>query len=134
MALAAAAILVAGCSFLPTDYTLHVSNATTLPLTLDVNDHQAAVLEPGTEVDISPDRLPKLPWHVATLTPTGRSVATMEVAPGSIVDQRAIDGTGSYSAPDGGATLSCGSVTMYVGTISPSGGGVSEGVPGDCEP
>jgi hypothetical protein len=126
--------LTSGCSLLPADYTLHVSNSTTLPLTLVVNDHQVAVLEPGTDADISSDRLPALPWSVATLTSTGRSVATMDVAPGSVVDQRAIDGTGSYSAPFGAAALSCGRVMLWVGNLEPTGGGYSEGVPGDCNP
>jgi hypothetical protein len=126
--------LTSGCSLLPADYTLHVSNSTTLPLTLVVNDHQVAILEPGTDADISSDRLPALPWNVATLTSTGRSVATMDVAPGSVVDQRAIDGTGSYSAPAGRITLSCGLVLMCVGNTRPSGGGLAEGVAGDCAP
>ena len=132
--LAFAAILV-GCSLLPTDYTLHVSNSTTLTLTLVVNDQPVSVLEPGTHADISPGSLPALPWAVSMRTATGRVVATMPVAQGSIVDDRALDGTGSYSAPAGGATLSCGSVLLYAGSSAPSGGGIpGPGVPGDCEP
>ncbi len=132
--LATVAILAAGCSFLPPDYTLHAANSTTLALTVVVNDRPVAVLEPGTSADFATGTLPGLPWHVATRTATGRSVATMEVAQGSIVDQRAVDGTGSYSAPFGAAALSCGRVMLWVGAIEPSGGGVSEGVPGDCDP
>lgn len=130
----AAVALTSACSLLLTDYTLHVSNSTTLPLTLVVNEEQVAILDPGTSADIRPGALPGLPWHVATRTVTGRSVATMEVEPGSIVDQRAIDGTGSYSAPFGGAALSCGRVLLWVGNLEPTGGGYSEGVPGDCDP
>jgi hypothetical protein len=92
------------------------------------------VLLPGTSADLPVDRLPSLPWQVVTTTVTGRSVATMHVERGSIVDQRAIDGTGSYSAPFGAAALSCGRVMLWVGGTPPSGGGYSEGVPGDCEP
>jgi hypothetical protein len=130
----AAAALTSGCSLLPPDYTLHVSNSTTLPLTLVVNDQQVAVLEPGTSADVPSSALPALPWEVATRTVTGRSVATMDVAQGSIVDQRAIDGTGSHSAPAGGVALSCGRIMLWVGSTPPSGGAYSEGVPGDCEP
>jgi hypothetical protein len=131
---ALAASLTGGCSLLPADYTLHASNATTLALTLVVNDQPVSVLEPGTSVDIPPGALPAMPWAVVVRTASGRVIATMPVAQGSIVDQRAIDGTGSYSAPAGGAALSCGRVTLWAGGIPPSGGGVALGVPGDCEP
>ena len=129
-----AAGLVAGCSLVPPDYTLHAVNSTTLALTLVVNDQPIAVLEPGKSVDVGTNGLPALPWDVATRTVTGRPVATMTVTAGSIVDERAIDGTGSYSAPAGGAALSCGRVMLWVGATEPSGGGYSEGVPGDCAP
>ena len=130
----AIAAMAAGCSILPPDYTLHVSNSTTLALTLTVNDQPIRVLEPGTSADIGPGSLPALPWAVVLHTASGRVVTTMPVAQGSVVDERALDGTGSYSAPAGRVTLSCGSVFMYVGDISPSGGGPGVGVPGDCEP
>lgn len=129
-----AALMVLGCSLLPPDYTIHVSNGTTLALTVTVNGGDIVVLEPGTSADVQPGELPALPWSVTTRTATGRVVATMDVEPGSVVDDRAIDGTGSYSAPAGGVTLSCGQVRMWVGGTSPIGGGPAEGKPGDCEP
>ena len=129
-----AASLVVGCSVLPTDYTLHVSNGTTLPMTLVVNGEKVSDLAPGTEANVALGDLPSLPWSVSTRTSTGRVVATMQVEPGSVVDDRAIDGTGSYSAPAGGVTLSCGQVRMWVGSMQPIGGGPAEGAPGDCEP
>ena len=124
---------VAGCGLIPPDYTLHVANSTTLALTLAVNDQQIRVLEPGTHAEVSPGALPALPWAVVLRTASGRIVAKMPVAQGSIVDQRGLDGTGSYSAPVSGVTLSCGSAFMYVGD-PPVGGGLAVGVPGDCDP
>jgi hypothetical protein len=132
--LAIVASLILGCSLLQPDYTLHVSNTTTLPLTLVVNGDKVSDLAPGTEASLAPRDLPSLPWSVSTRTSTGRVVATMQVEPGSVVDDRAIDGTGSYSAPAGGVTLSCGQVRMWVGGMQFSGGGPAEGTPGDCEP
>jgi hypothetical protein len=132
-ALALVAVSLLGCGVLPPDYTLHVSNATTLPLALVVNGKKVSDLEPGTEANFSPGHLPSLPWSVSTQTSTGRVVATMQVEPGSVVDDRAIDGTGSYSAPAGGVSLSCGQVKMWVGGTQPIGGGPAEGKPGDCE-
>jgi hypothetical protein len=131
---AVAALLFVGCGVLPADYTLHVSNSTTLPLTLVVNGQDVAVLEPGRAASISPVDLPSLPWSVSTVTSTGRVLAAMQVEPGSVVDERALDGTGSYSAPAGGVGLSCGQIRMWVGGTPPIGGGPAEGTPGDCEP
>jgi hypothetical protein len=133
-ALALVVLSLLGCSVLPPDYTLHVSNGTTLPLTLVVNGVKVSDLAPGTEASVVAGDLPSLPWSVSTRTPTGRVVATMQVEPDSVVDDRAIDGTGSYSAPAGGVALSCGQVRMWVGGMEPIGGGPAEGKPGDCEP
>jgi hypothetical protein len=126
--------LSVACSVLPPDYTLHVSNGTTLPMTLVVNGVKVSDLAPGTVANVVAGDLPSLPWSVSTRTSTGRVVATMQVEPDSVVDDRAIDGTGAYSAPAGGAALSCGQVRMWVGGMEPIGGGPAEGQPGDCEP
>ena len=133
-ALVLALFLSVACSVLPPDYTLHVLNGTTLPLTLVVNGAKVADVAPGTEANVVAADLPSLPWSVSTRTSTGRVVATMQVEPDSVVDDQAIDGTGSYSAPAGGAALSCGQIRMWVGGMQPIGGGPAEGQHGDCEP
>lgn len=133
LAVVAVAAVAAGCSLLPTDYTVHVSNSTTLPLTVVVNGAPLAVLEPNTSADYSPSTLPAMPWTVQTTLASGRVLASMRVEEGSIQDHRALDGTGSYQSVGDLEILSCGQVWLWVGERS-SGGPAREGQPGDCGP
>ncbi len=129
----AAAVGAAGCNLLPPDYTVHVSNGTTLPLTVVVNGAPLAVLEANTQAEYAPSKLPAMPWTVETRMAGGRVLATMRVEQGSIQDQRALDGTGSYSSVGSRVTLSCGQIWLWVGEPG-TGGAYAEGVAGDCDP
>ena len=126
----------AGCSHLiwGPDYSLSVSNDTTIPVTLHVNGEQISVIEPGNGLVIDDSEMPARPWNVELTTAGGRILATLQVAEGSVVDERALDGTGSYSAPMSRTVLSCGTLLIQVGDTQFSGGGPVEGVDGDCGP
>ncbi len=134
--LALAAALVAGCSHViwGPDYSLNVSNETTIPVTLLVNGEQISVIEPGNGLIIHDRELPARPWTVELTTAGGRSLAALPVAEGSVVDERALDGTGSYSAPMSRTVLSCGTLLIQVGDTQSGGGGPVQGVDGDCGP
>ena len=136
LALVLIAALAAGCSHIiwGPDYALSVWNATTIPVTLVVNDKQISVIEPGNGVTIHDGEMPALPWNVELTTAAGRILAALPVAEGSVVDERALDGTGSYSAPFSRTVLTCGELTIQIGDTAFSGGGPAEGVAGDCAP
>ena len=130
----ATVLLLAACGVLPSSYDLHASNNTTLTLDLVVNERVVGTIEPGRSLTLGRHDLPALPWDVDARTSTGRVLTSMAVAEGSVRDDRALDGTGGYSAPAGGVGLSCGTFSMYVGDMAPIGGGPTVGQPGDCEP
>ena len=131
--LAAVGLGLAGCGLLPPDYTIHVSNATDRPITIDVNGATVGHLDPNSMADFPPDKLPPRPWTVEAALDGGRELVSMVVKDGAIQDQRALDGTGSYSSVGSRVTLSCGQIWLWVGEPG-TGGGVSEGQPGDCDP
>jgi hypothetical protein len=130
------AALAAGCNhaiFGP-DYSLTVENDTTIPVTLVVNEKAVTVIQPANGAIIHAGELPALPWRLELTTASGRTVATLPVADGSVVDERAMDGTGSYSAPATRVDLSCGTIRMSVGSVTPGGPPPGPGTPGDCDP
>ena len=128
-------LLLAGCSALfGTDYTLHVNNGTTLDLRVVVNGQAVGGVAARRGGVFPVGSLPPLPWNVEAHTVAGRVVLALAVAKGSIVDERALDGTGSYSAPAGRADLSCGRLDMYPNGEGPLGPIPGTGVPGDCVP
>ena len=131
-----AVVAIAGCGFLVSgpDYSLNVSNDTTIPVTVLLDGRPISVVEPGNGMQIHDREMPARPWRVEITTAGGRRLATMVVAEGSVVDERASDGTGSYSAPAARADLSCGSIRVWAGTVMPGGPAPGPGVPGDCAP
>jgi hypothetical protein len=139
-----ATIALAGCgSLFPSprvepsaavDYTLHVSNGTTLALSVIVNGQSIGVAPAGINADYTVDQLPGLPWAVETRTVSGRLILQLDVQPGSVIDIRNADGSGSHSAPARRADLSCGRLDLYVGSIGMLGPAPGPGVPGDCVP
>jgi hypothetical protein len=136
VAVALVAALAAGCSHILSgpDYSLNVSNGTTIPVTLVLNEKPISVIEPGNGMMIHSSDMPARPWTVELTTAAGRSLAELAVTEGSVVDERAFDGTGSYSAPAARADLSCGQVRVWVGQVMPGGPVPGPGVPGDCDP
>lgn len=129
----AGAMLAVACSLLPPDYTVHVSNSTTLPLTIVVNGSPIAVIAPSAQHDYPPAALPAMPWTVEARLGSGRALASIVVRPDSIQDDRAPDGTGAYSSVGDIEILSCGQVWIWVGEPG-SGGPARQGTPGDCDP
>ncbi|MEA2518753.1 MAG: hypothetical protein QOF49_833 [Chloroflexota bacterium] len=130
------ASLVAGCNhaiFGP-DYSVTVENDATIPVNLVVNEKAVTVILPGNGAIIHAGEMPGLPWRLALTTAGGRTLVTLPVADGSIVDERAADGTGSYSAPATRIDLSCGSIGLYAGDATPRGPAPGPGTPGDCDP
>jgi hypothetical protein len=115
------------------DYTIHVSNASTLGLTIIVNGTAVGKLAPDSMGDYPPGVLPARPWTVEARMDGGRVIASMTVEEGAIQDDRALDGTGSYRSVGTRVTLSCGQVWLWVGEPG-SGGPAAEGTPGDCDP
>ncbi|HEY3163634.1 MAG TPA: hypothetical protein VGJ71_04705 [Candidatus Limnocylindrales bacterium] len=130
---ATVAMVATACGILPPDYTPHVSNSSTLRLTVFVNGTAMGELAPESQVDYAPARLPPLPWTVEARMMGGRAIASMTVQDGSLQDHRALDGTGSYSSVGSRVTLTCGQVWLWVGEPG-TGGPMAEGVPGDCDP
>ena len=119
---------------LPVDYPLHVDNGTTMALTIVVNGQPVAVA-PAKEAKAVPvAALPSLPWTVEARSASGRVVLMLTVKPGSVVDIRNADGTGSLSAPGARADLSCGRLDMYPGDSPMMGPPPGPGAPGDCAP
>ena len=134
LAVALLAIVMSGCGrVLPADYTLHVSNSTTMPVALVINGQPIDTLPPDAQRDYPPGRLAALPWAVEATTAGGRRLLTLRVEDGSIKDERALDGTGTYSSVGQRLTLTCGQLWVWVGEPG-TGGPMAEGVPGDCDP
>jgi len=140
--LAAIPLLMAGCALLfppdgvpiGTDYTVHVFNNTTLPVQVAINGRAVGVAAPQDALELRPSALPRLPWSIDATTPTGRLLLHVDVAPGSVVDVRNLDGSGSHTAPYGRLDLSCGQLRIVIGEITPSGPAPGPGLPGDCLP
>jgi hypothetical protein len=119
---------------LPVDYTLHVDNGTTMALTIVVNGQPVALAAAKDAKAVPVAALPPLPWSVEARSTSGRVILTLAVEPGSVVDIRNADGTGSHSAPGARADLSCGRIDMYPGSAGMMGPPPGPGVAGDCVP
>lgn len=107
---------------------LSYSNQTTLTLSLSVNGTEVETLAPGAAGDVSPSRLPNLPWTVEARTSKARVVASMTVKEGDVVM------TSGAAKGDGvRVDLSCGRLDIWSGPpmLGPMPG---PGQPGDCEP
>ena len=128
-------VLVCGCGSPPpadVDYTLHVSNGTTMAL---VVDGQALEIAPiRSDVEYAVGQLPRLPWIVEARTFPGRLVLRMNVQLGSVIDAVNADGSRSHQAPGARVDLSCGRLDVYVGATPVLGPAPGPGVPGDCVP
>jgi hypothetical protein len=104
---------------------VHVSNATTLALTVTINGAFVAAVPPNDGADLLSDQLPGLPWTIAATTSSGRRLSTLDV------DQD--PGTAKSVAQL--TDLSCGRLWLWVGSIHPEAPKpVPAGRPGDCIP
>lgn len=132
--IAVIATLAIGCGGIAPDYTLHVSNATTLNVTITVNGAIVGVVAPKTEGSFPPTGLPALPWDVEARSASGRLLVAMPVAIGSVTDVSGPNGESSHTAPGARIDLSCGRLDLYVGHLPLIGPFPGPGQPGDCVP
>jgi hypothetical protein len=113
---------------------LHVSNGTTLDVTLRVNGHPVGLFKAGGLPLPSIDQaaLPPLPWTVEATSPSGRILTTMTVT----AEDAAQSDADVHRIPMGRVDLSCGRLTIYAGDFAPSGPVPQSpaGSVGDCEP
>lgn len=106
---------------------LHANNGTPLQLVLVVNG-QATPLPPKAQVDFSAPNLPSLPWVTEVRTVTGRTLLSLTVRSGDIIE-RSNGAMGDLARVD----LSCGRIDLWSGP--PAGGPApGPGAPGDCVP
>ena len=139
---AALLLVVAGCARPPAmspvataraTMALHVSNGTTLDVTLVVNGQPEGVFPAGgLGPGLAPSGLPALPWVVEARSPSGRVLTTMTV---SLSDAAQTD-PNMHLIPIGRVDLSCGRLTLWAGEFPPSGPVPPSpaGSPGDCAP
>jgi len=112
--------------------TLSVSNQTTLPVTVAVNQLEFGPYEPGSSDDpIDPRLLPAAPWHVEAKTPSGRVLLSFDVDQPDV--WRSADGSQTAGA-GARADLSCGRLDVWV--VYPLAGPAppQSFPPGDCDP
>jgi hypothetical protein len=117
----------------PPTVALHVSNGTTLTVTLVVNGEPEGVFPPGElgpRLDAA--SLPALPWTVEAKSPSGRVLTTMTVS----VSEATQSDPNMHLIPMGRVDLSCGRLTIFAGDFPPSGPVPPSpaGSPGDCAP
>ena len=137
-------VLVAGCNGLGTSSTdpttlpaLGISNGTTLTVTLVVNGQRLGAFAPSApQPTIDPAALPPLPWNVEARSASGRVLTSMTVAPGDVHTTTGPGGVVEESGTMGRVDLSCGRLTIWAGSVVPSGPAppASPGKPGDCIP
>jgi hypothetical protein len=138
LATIALAVLACGCGLLPGERPkLTVGNGTELVVAIFVNGLPVGQFPPdgpGPEIDES--QLPPLPWDVEAKTVGGRTLLTMHVDPGQLHVNRQADGGIEASIAMERAELSCGTLWLWAGEITPSGPAPdpNAGAPGDCLP
>ena len=107
--------------------SLHITNGTTLTVTLVVNGQRVWDLSPGSPapgIDVAD--LPPVPWSVEARSPSGRVLVSMQVQPG--------DGQ-AYTSKAQLADLSCGRLWIWVGDVTPDAPKEPSPAPsGDCAP
>ncbi len=115
---------------------LSISNATTLAITLMVNGKTVLVAEPGTRLGpIEDQQLPGAPWHVEALTPSGRVLLSMDVAPGDVWQtEEGPNGGTAHRGAGARADLSCGRLDVWSGPPMSGPAPPSSFPPGDCDP
>jgi hypothetical protein len=133
-ALLLALFALTGCGLIPAgEPDLNVDNGTTLRVTIVVNGSQVETVEPSTVAVLKPEALPKLPWNVQALSPSGREVLVLVVNPGQVQSTSGPNGESELTGAAARVDLSCGRLDVWAGP--PLAGPMpGPGVTGDCEP
>jgi hypothetical protein len=106
---------------------VHMSNGTTLVVTVLVNGQHVGDVSPGTSgTAITDTAMPPLPWTIEARSRSGRLLTSFQVGPAD----------GSTTATIAQLVdLSCGRLWIWVGGITPDAPvPPSPGKPGDCAP
>ncbi len=156
LALAGAAVALAGCSMPPWPSApveavnpelplgvqvvtppgamqVHVSNGTTMAVTVTVNDAFSRAIEPGQGADLMAADLSGPPWVVKVRTGSGRVLVELTVNEGDVWGQQNADGSGEAKGDGARMDLSCGRIDIWSG-FQMGGPAPGSGVPGDCDP
>jgi hypothetical protein len=132
------ALLVGGCALLPGERpNITVGNGTELVVRVFVNEVAVGEFSPdGPQPEIDESSLPPLPWDIEARTITGRPVLALHVEPGQLRVDRHADGGISASIAMARVDLSCGTLWLWAGEITPGGPAPNPdaGKPGDCVP
>ena len=112
---------------------VHVSNGTTIAVSVVVNGVSIASLPPGALESTPRASLPQLPWNVEVRTSRGRVLTSLTVRDGDVFETTAPDGSHIAKGDATRVDLSCGRLDVWVGPplLGPSPG---PGTPGDCDP
>jgi hypothetical protein len=117
----------------PAEMEVHVSNGTTIPVTVTVGDSFSRDVAPGQGADLTALDLPSLPWDVRVRTASGRVLLELPIRAGAAWRRRNADGSTESQSPGARVDLSCGLIVIWSG--GPRGGPApGPGVPGDCAP
>jgi hypothetical protein len=112
---------------------LHVSNGTTLPVSITVNGQDIGAVRAGDVLTVPSGVLPPMPWTVDARSPSGRLLTTMTANREDIHQEDFGNGTTQESGAGARIDLSCGRLDLWVG-VRPLGPVPGPGVPGDCAP
>jgi len=113
-------------------YGLSISNGTTIPVTLVVNEVVIATIPAGGYEDPVYVSLPPLPWSVETRSPSGRVLSRMTVNAGDVVYTTAdANGRSSGKGDAVRVDLSCGRLDVWSGP--PLSGPMFSAGPGSCD-
>jgi hypothetical protein len=130
--------LVVGCGLQPGERPkITVGNGTDIVVRLTVNGIPVGDFAPaGQQPDPDETLLPPLPWDMEARTVTGRLLLTLHVDPGQLHVERQPDGAINASIAMARVDLSCGTLWLWAGEITPGGPAPNPnaGKPGDCDP
>ena len=117
----------------PAEMEVHVSNGTTIPVTVTEGDAFRRDIAPGQGADLTAADLPGLPWDVKVRTSSGRVLVELPVRAGAVWRRRNADGSTEAQGAGARVDLSCGRIDVWSG-FPMSGPVPGPGVAGDCDP
>jgi hypothetical protein len=135
------AVVLGGCTSLgsvpSSDYDVTVVNGTLLDLRIRLNGvFREGVSAAESSTTVPAARLGTLPWRLEAVTSSGRVIADMTVAPGSVGCVEGPERSRSRSGVVRVVDLSCGRLVIYAAPEAPPlpAPVPGAGAPGDCDP